>query len=162
MVSSVRVKVTRVTDASLHHSSSATAAAVKMQKHHHQPRINLSMKIPTFPPPIHTIIFIIDWTILVAWTVSTIIEYHQGIIRAYLIGLIYSELIWCKCNVVMWLLRNAGWQRQHDPMVMRPPSPTPVSWSPPTLQLWSWYAPCYVLLLSIIHIQTASEDFTEF
>ena len=159
MVSSVRVKVTRVTDASLHHSSSATAAAVKMQKHHHQPRINLSMKIPTFPPPIHTIIFIIDWTILVAWTVSTIIEYHQGIIRAYLIGLIYSQLIWCKCNVVnvvMWLLRNAGWQRQHDPMVMRPPSPSPVSWSPPTLQLRSWYAPCYVLLLSIIHIQTAS------
>ena len=86
----------------------ATAAAVKMQKHHHQPRINLSMKIPTFPPPIDTIIFIIDWTILVAWTVSTIIEYHQGIIWAYLIGLIYSQLIWCKLNVVMWLLRNAG------------------------------------------------------
>ena len=154
MVSSVRVKVTSVTDASLHHSSSSHRSRSQDAKTPSSTKDQLKYEDTNISSPIDTIIFIIDWTILVAWTVSTIIEYHQGIIWAYLIGLIYSQLIRCKLNVVMWLLRNAGWQRQHDPMLMRPPSP--VSRCPPTLQLRSWYAPCYVLLLSIIHIQTAS------
>ena len=155
MVSSVRVKVTSVTDASLHHSSSSHRSRSQDAKTPSSTKDQLKYEDTNISSP--------NWYQYIHNRLNNIgclDSQHNHWIpsRNYLslsyIGLIYSQLIWCKLNVVIWLLRNARWQQQHDPMVMRPPSP--VSRCPPTLQLRSWYAPCYVLLLSIIHIQTAS------